>query len=161
VIYPIDKANSRINFIRSFVDQAMEGKVKYTICVKGRRYNYIQTPNTPTFIAGDINSDNRTNKNFFYYISNRYQFEESDRVKNNCITLLEGRPNQHSRKCLQDLCTTNFLCRFIYNTEVFLTFVPCSLKVEFQAWALEKQSTAGYERSIPKIIRFPTPPPRN
>lgn len=153
-----DGIAGKSEFIRNFVDRAIAGDAKYTICVKGRRYNYIESLNTPTFIEGDISGDKRTNKNFFYYINNRYQFEESDSAKNNSLTVLEGRPGYHRRKCLQSLCSTYFLCRFIFQHEVFLTFIPCSLKAEFKTWALKKQSNAGYERSIPQIVRFPPPP---
>ena len=50
-----------------------------------------------------------------------------------------------------DLCTTNYLLRFIYDDEVYLSFIPCSLKKNYADWAMAYKR---HEVSIPSIVNL-------
>ena len=123
-----------LQYCENFIDKSIQGDYLFSYKLDQTSYYFIPSPNCPAWQICDEHGTKDSTINFAAYIRDRYQFSEIDVKKSVSLSVLEGRKGYHARKCMVELCTTNYLLRLNYDDEVYVTFIPCALKKNFIEW---------------------------
>ncbi len=151
VMTEVELQPDSMRYCENFIDQSIQGDYLFSYNLDQTTYHFIPSLNCPAWQTCEEQGTRDTTINFAAYIRDRYQFTEIDSKKNLSLSVLEGRKGYHKKRCMVDLCTTNYLLRFIYDDEVYLSFIPCSLKKNYADWAMAYKR---HEVSIPSIVNL-------
>jgi hypothetical protein len=140
-----------LEYCENFIDRSIQGGYLFRYELDQTTYYFLSSPNCPAWQICEEQGTKDSTINFAAYIRDRYQFSEIDLKKSVSLSVLEGRKGYHARNCMTELCTTNYILRLNYDDEVYITFIPCSMKKNFTEWAKDSRR---HEVSIPSIVSF-------
>ena len=151
VMSEVELQPDSLHFCENFIDRSIQDDYLFSYKLGQTTYRFLSAPKCQSWQICEEHGTRDTTINFAAYIRDRYQFSEIDVKKNLSLAVLEGRKGHHTRQCMVELCTTNYLLRFIYDDEVYLAFIPCSLKKNYTEWAM---ASRRHEVSVPSIVRL-------